>query len=698
MKPPKNKKREIVTRSNMTFILILLVGMLIIGKAVYIQLREAPALLKMARVQTITRQTIQAERGNIFSHDGRLLATSTPIFDLRIDFRANGFSKEKFNTHVDSMALLFAQILGDKSAAVYQQELITQFSKGSRYYLLKRDVSFTQLNTLRQWEFLKNPHQCGMIAEAKDKRQFPYSGLAQRTLGFVSRNHGHKVGIEGYFDRELRGRNGERLMERITPQVLIPLPDGQITNTIPGKDVYTTLDIEFQDVAQSSLQRALQKHQAGFGCVILMEVATGKIRAMANMGKVSDSTWAEVMNYAAGQASEPGSTFKLATAAALIDDGFAHLKTQIDLENGKKQFYDRLIQDHDPPPAPVMTLEQCFAISSNVAFAKLANQFYAAKPKKFYDRLISFGFGETLPVEVTGPAKPKLNPVKSWSGVSIPYMAHGYGLDVTPLHILSFYNAIAHNGEWVYPSLLEEIREYDRVVSVSHNTHNSRRIVSTETARQLRLMMEKVVTDGTASNLKTDYLAIAGKTGTAKIPTKDKGYNGSIYQASFCGYFPADSPRYTMIVVVNAPSNGVYYGNIVAGTVFREVADKVYALSPDMQRAFPLTAANTRIPLLKRGNTRQVSQLYRFLSTPLNDPSSEWTEVDVQNHRPVLQSLAVSEKQMPDVRGMALKDALRLLESLGLQVKINGRGKIRYQSLQAGTTIQKGQTITIDLG
>lgn len=698
MKVVKNKKREILTRSYVAFFAIVFIGVIIIGKALYIQLRESVALRKMAQVLMITEQTIEAERGNIFSHDGELLATSTPIFDLRIDYRANGLTRQKFDQHIDSMALLFAQILGDHSVEFYRNEGIKQFAKGNRYFLLKRDASFTQLNALRQWEFLRNPHQCGLIAEAKDKRQYPYFGLAQRTLGFVSRQSKHKVGIEGFFDHQLRGRNGKRLVERIAPTVFLPVPDGQIVNTIPGRDIYTTLDIELQDVAQSSLQRALQTHKAGFGCVILMEVATGKIKAMANMGKVNDTTWAEVMNYAVGQVSEPGSTFKLATAAALMEDGFVHEQTVVDLENGRKQFYDRTIEDHDAPPSPRMSLKACFEISSNVAFAKLANQYYASAPKKWHDRLLSFGFGEALPIEVTGPAKPRLNPVKTWSGVSIPYMAHGYGLDVTPLHILAFYNAVANNGQYVYPSLLEKIKEYDIVVPYKNAAALPRNILSLETTRQLRRLMEGVVLNGTAKNLRNDYLAIAGKTGTAKIPTKEAGYNGSIYQASFCGYFPADSPRYSMIVVVNAPSNGVYYGNVVAGTVFREVADKVYSLSPDMQRPFTIPGGVKKVPLLSRGDARQIHQLYRFLSINMPKPESDWVEVRESRNRPVLVSYQPAENQVPDVKGMALKDALPLLESCGLNVKISGVGKIRNQSLQAGSPFYKGQTIIIDLG
>lgn len=695
-----NKKREILIRAYLGFAFIFLLGMAIIGRAFYIQTAEGHYYRSLADSLTIFPKTVFAERGNIYSADGRLLATTLPTFDIRMDFKTTLAHPEIFKENIDSVSLLLAQMFPEKTAAQYKSEMIRERRKKNRYYLLKRNVSFNQLNEMKHWPmFREGQYKSGMIALQEDKRLHPFLLLAKRTIGAIN-DDGGIVGLEKQFDTELKGREGTIMVQKIAGGVTVPLDSKEEIAAQPGKDIYTTIDIELQDVAEDALMRALQHHAADHGCVVLMEVKTGRIKAMANLGLVKDSTYGEIQNYAIGEATEPGSTFKLATVASLIEDGIVTKDSKVFVGDGKYTVYNKLIADHDAPESPEITLQRAFEESSNVAMASLADKNYSAFREKYYRHLVEFGFNKKINIELPGAAKPVLRGPQKWSGVSAAYLAHGYELAITPLHTLTFYNAIANNGVMVQPHIVEKIKSYNATIDSTVTEILNPQVCSEKTIAQLRKMLEGVVEQGTASNLKTDYLHVAGKTGTAVVSQGKTGYNASgkkIYRASFCGYFPAENPQYSMIVMINSPSANGYYGNVVAGSIFKEVADKVYSLNLNMHKAVnePL-AAQKSLPVIHKGAASDLKSIYAFLGMEMNHVDGEWATVHTSANRFLLAQNEITGSTVPDVSGMSLKDALYLLESTGIKVNVIGKGTVVKQSI-VGEKITKGTSITIEL-
>lgn len=431
-----------------------------------------------------------------------------------------------------------------------------------------------------------------------------------------------------------------------------------------------------------------------------MEVKTGRIKAIANLGLIGDSAYGERFNYAIGEATEPGSTFKLATIAALMEDGLVSNSTTVDIGDGSVKFYNTTVKDHDKPENPIITVKRSIEESSNVAAAKLAYEHYSATPSKFYKHLQDFGFTQPVDIEVPGNAKPVLAEPKKWSGVSTAFIAHGYELQITPMHTLLFYNAIANNGVMVKPKVIEKVTEYNTTIDSFSTVVINEHLLNASTIKQLRETLEGVVENGTAKNLKTDYLRIAGKTGTAVIAQGKQGYkNGGkkIYQASFCGYFPAEDPQYSMIVVINSPGTNGYYGNVVAGSIFREVADKVYSLNLNMHKSVNKGNPAKNTPVITKGNTDNIKAIYSFLGNRVNNVQAEWSTVAANGSNVTLTSTEINNEEVPDVTGMSLKDALYLLEGLGLKVSVVGKGSVKKQSIAAGERITRGMQVVIEL-
>ncbi|MDB5281966.1 MAG: Peptidoglycan glycosyltransferase [Bacteroidota bacterium] len=696
-----NKKKEILLRAYLGFLAVCLLGFAIIGRVFYIQTVQGAYYRGLAESLQIDTMEVVAERGNIYSADGRLMATTLPTFDIRIDFKTTYAHPEIFKENVDSVALMLSLMFKDKSKGEYKNELVTERQKKTRYYLLKRNITYNQLLEMKQWPmFREGQYKSGMLSIQNDKRLMPFGLLAQRTIGFTNTD-GRKVGLEGQYDEPLHGKVGEVRVQKIAGGVRIPIDSREDIAPQPGRDVYTTIDVDLQDVAEDALYRSLQYHQAGHGCVILMEVKTGKIKAIANLGAGKDSSYSENFNYAVGESTEPGSTFKLATVASVFEDGLADNNTKIDVGNGEATFYKLTIKDHEAPETPQLTVKRAVEVSSNAAMAKLAYQCYAAHPEKFYKNIEAFGFTKPIDIELPGAGKPVLADPKKWSGVSVAYIAHGYEVQVTPLHTLMFYNAIANGGKMVKPYVVDKVKEYNTTVDSTRTTVLNEHICNEHTIKQLQDILQGVVENGTAQNLKTDYLHVAGKTGTAVIAQGSHGYNNGkkIYQASFCGYFPAEDPQYSMIVVINSPSTNGYYGNVVAGAIFKEVADKVYSLTLNMHKAInkELMAENN-LPPLQKASASDLKSIYKFFGVTANDVSGTWAKVTAASpKKAVLTENEMEAGVVPDVKGMSLKDALYLLESMGMKVSIAGRGNVIQQSIEAGTKINKGTTITIQL-
>ncbi|MFN8298270.1 MAG: penicillin-binding protein [Chitinophagales bacterium] len=692
-----NKKKEILLRAYLGFVAILVLGIAILGRAFYIQTVKGDYYRAMGDSLTIEEREVLADRGNIYSIDGRLMATTLPTFDIRMDFKTTYSHSELWNAKVDSVAMLLAGLFKDKTKDQYKKELLRERRNKSRYYLLKRNVRFNELAEMKTWPlFREGQYKSGMVIVQNDKRLMPFDMLAKRTIGFINEG-GARVGLEGNFDTILRGEKGIVKVQRIAGGGAIPLDSKDQLVPKPGRDVYTTLDIELQDVAEDALQRALKHHQADHGCVVLMEAKTGRIKAIANLGMNKDSTYGENFNYAVGEATEPGSTFKLATAAALMEDGLVNNNTMVEVGNGIAKFYNLTIKDHEAPEATQITLKRAIEVSSNVAMARLAFDNYASNPEKFYKHLKDFGFTQKVGIELQGAAKPVLRDPKKWDGTSSAFIAYGYEIQISALHTLMFYNAIANGGAMVQPHIVEKVKEYDRTVDSTVTNVLNERLLSEHTVKQLQEILVGVVEEGTATNLKTDYLHIAGKTGTAVIAQGNQGYKKRIYQASFCGYFPAEAPEYTMIVVINSPGTNGYYGNVVAGSIFREVADKVYSLSLDMHNSVNGGIAHNAIPAIVKGHVEDIKKIYEFFGQHVNSDGGEWASVDVTANSILLAENEPVNNVVPDVTGMSLKDAIYMLETLGMHVSVKGMGRVHTQSVVAGTQLQRGMTITIEL-
>lgn len=694
MAKKENIKNEVVIRIYIGFFMICLLGLGIVGRTFYIQSVKGNYYRSMADSLTIYPVMIRAERGNIYASDGSLLATSLPVFDLYIDFKAEGLTDELFNQNIDSVCLLLSQTFRDKSADEYKRLFKKNRTKKNRYFSLHKNVPYDVVTKMKTWPWLKlGPNKSGLIQEFKEQRDHPFGAMALRTLGVDENLDGeYSSGIEQKYNTILQGTAGKQLVQKLGAGVVRPLDNKEDVSPQPGKDIYTTIDVSIQDVAHDALRRALIHHQADHGCVIVMEVKTGKLRAIANLGRKDSVNYVEFLNYAVGETTEPGSTFKLATVASLMEDGLVNKNTKVDCGNGVAVFKNLTIRDHEAPKNPIMDVKKIIEVSSNVGVAKLANTNYGHQSKQFYKHLKEFGFADKIDLEIAGAGEPVLAKPEKWSGVSAAFLAHGYELRVTPLHTLQFYNAIANGGVLVKPTLIEKIKYFANTIDSTKAKEN--KILNEKTVSDLREILESVVTNGTAMNLKTDYLQIAGKTGTAKIADKNKGYKNAIYQASFCGYFPAEDPQYSMIVVVNSPTSGGYYGNVVAGSIFREVADKIYATNlnhKDMDQPADIMAKQQ--PLIAKSTFDDIHTIYKYLGFNVKMDEGEWLAYSDTKYS----AMQTIENVMPDLKGMSQRDALFMAESMGLKVVFEGRGLVKNQSINAGERIRKGLQVKIQL-
>jgi cell division protein FtsI (penicillin-binding protein 3) len=698
-------KKDILLRVYLVYIFICLFGLAIVVKIWHLQYVEGDYWRAKADSLTTKLQNIEPSRGNIYSSDGSLLATSVPIYDLRVDMMTETITKNIFNENVDSLSILLSRLFNDRSPAEYKTALREARHDGERYYLLKKNVSYNNYQKVRTFPiFRMGRYKGGLIAEQKNKRVKPFSLLAERTIGYKM-DGVEPVGIEGAFDAQLKGTVGMRLMQKISGNVWKPLNDENEIEPRDGNDIVTTIDLNLQDVAENSLYTELSRHDAEKGCAILMEVETGAVMAIANLKKGVDGNYHEEFNFGVGESTEPGSTFKLASVMALLEDGYAQPTDSVDTQGGAVRYANRIMKDSHEGGYGKTSLQHVFEVSSNVGISKMVYKFYAKNPSDFTDRVKGFGLGEKMNLQITGEGRPFIvDPsMKQWSKVSLPYLSIGYGCSFTPLQILTFYNAIANNGKMVKPMFVREIKNKGQLVHKYNPTIIKDSIASPATIRQVQSMLEGVVQNGTATNLKHGQYKIAGKTGTAQIANAKDGYkNGKVkYQASFVGYFPADNPKYSCIVVVYAPNGGLYYAASVAGPIFKEIADKVYSTNIELHKelgAEENLAQN--LPVVKSGQTKPTQKVIKQLNIPVGSVEGQSNWVAVKNDGDALEmnSIKFRTDMVPSVIGMGLRDAIYVLESKGLQVRIIGKGAVLKQSITPGAKIEKGSEIVIQLG
>lgn len=706
-------KRDILWRVYLSFLGMVVLSLLVLGKAFYIQRFQGEHWRSMSDSMHQKIQELDADRGTIYSEDGQMLSTSLPQFDIYMDFQADGLRDKGgkvFKENVDSFAISLAGYFGDKTAAQYKKELQAAYKSKSRYYSLRKKMTFEEYKAFRSFPLVKlGRNKSGVIVEENSKRISPFGLLANRTIG-LSREHvasngklkKQNVGLEKTYDSLLTGQKGQRLVRYIAGGA-VPVEGFQIEPE-NGKDVFTTLDVNIQDISQNALLRMMESSEAQYGTCIVMEVKTGKIKAIANLGRRPDGSYWEDDNYAL-RVTEPGSTIKLATLLAVLDKGTSSLNDMVEVGSaGRLQVGPRMVNDAERSPKAVMTVKECFAHSSNVGMSKLAFKAFANNPKEFKEYLHRYHLDVRSSIDLSNIPAPRLAPLENKNGglMNMLTMSFGYAINVSPLHTLSLYNAIANDGKMMKPYLVNSIQSNGIVIKQFEPTVLDKNICKPEVAKAARESMEAVVTEGTGRPaFKNMPFAVAGKTGTAHVADGDIKYGHGVYQASFVGYFPADKPVYSCIVVVRTkPHAAAHYGGMLGAPVFREIATKLYAMYVDQKPATMYTAKKDSSTYFYAGNTKNIKQVFGTFNMWYADSvqQSNWASVYAgNNYQPVLRTNAVREKLMPNVKGMGLKDALYLLESMGLKVTISGKGKVANQSVAPGSALAKGVTVVLEL-
>ena len=700
-------KREIFWRIALAYFMVLAFAGAIVFRIFQIQHIEGSYWRSMSDSLSLQLRTVDAERGNIYSADGKLLATSLPVFEIRLDLKADGLTDELWHKNIDSLCLALSNLFkspdpaDQRSARDYKNLLEKERHKGSRYFLLRSEVSYDEYLLLRRFPLFRNgSNGGGLIAIEKNKREYPYQDLALRTIGYA-RNNAPSIGLEAHFNEALAGIQGSAWMQKITGGVWVPIDKTRVMDPQNGQDVITTIDCNIQDVAEAALQKALVKNKADHGCVIVMETATGAIKAIANQGLSKDGSYGEIFNYAIGEALQPGSTFKLASMISLFDDHLVKPDDLVDVERGVKNYFGQTMRDAETDEFSVVTVRKAFAISSNVGISKLVYENYNKNPEKYLQHLRDLLLDQPINLEIPGVARPQIKNTKdrNWSAVSLPWMGVGYELQIAPLQTLQLYNAIANQGKMMKPYLVSDIQQYGKTLQHFDPQVMIPKICSDQTLAYTKDLLEDVVNEGTASNLHTAQYRIAGKTGTAVESAP--GASPKIYQPSFVGYFPADAPQYTCIVVVYNPTAGQYYGSAVAGPVFKEISDYIFSTNLNWEdKNHYYTSAASLLPQFKPGNREDVNTLLQFLhlKTPVA-PNADWLSLsaDIRNVSFQARAVPAQELVVPDVTGLGLKDALYLLEEAGLEVKVVGYGIVKSQSLPANQKFIKGSPITINL-
>jgi cell division protein FtsI (penicillin-binding protein 3) len=651
-------------------LVILIMAGAIVVKLTNIQWVEGDYYRKLAKERSVKNFVIPANKGNIYSSDGSLLATSIPNYQIRFDALAP--TDANFNSNINALADSLSGLLG-KSSNAYRTSLTKAKTNKNRYYLVARDLSYTDYIRIKSFPLFKlGAYKGGIIVEQETVREHPIGKIAERTIGYERVDHNGKTriaGIEGAFADYLNGKDGKILKQRIAKGQWKPLRDNNEIEPQDGYDIVSTIDVYIQDIAHHALLKQLEYYEADHGSVVVMETNTGEIKAIANLGREKNGTYYEKLNYAIGESQEPGSTFKLIDLIALLDDKKVDTSTVFDTNGGQVEYFRRKVRDSHRGGYGKISLARGFEVSSNTVMAQAIQQNYKDNPSQFIDRINSYGLNKPLGLPIEGEGKPFIPQVngKSWSGITLPWMAYGYGVSVTPLQMLTLYNAVANNGEMVKPIFVKEIKEWNITIKKFDKEVINPKICSPETLAKVRAVLANTVKNGTGQKLYSKDFSMAGKTGTAQVNYgKGKGAeSGMYYASSFAGYFPAVNPKYSCIVIIHRPSKekGIY-GADVAGPVFKRIAQKIFTDSPTMNE----------VKNLKKKDLKQEASYDSYYA-----------------------KMQKKQDVVPNVKGMTGMDAVALLENLGLRVKIIGLGKVKNQSIPSGNKIDKNILITLEL-
>lgn len=654
------EKKQILNKLYLLTGFMFLFAMAIMYKLIEIEHIQGDQYRVEAEQGTVKTFEIAANRGSVYTADGSLLATSVSRYDIRMD--PVTVSDSDFESGIRELSQSLTKMLG-KSAVYYENKIRKARVNKNRYLFITRNLSYNEYQRIRKFPIFKlGAYRGGLIVEQRTVREHPIGKIAERAVGYD--DYRGRVGIEGSFYEFLRGKKGKRLKQKIAKGQWKPLNDNNEIEPIDGKDIITTIDLKIQDVAHHALLSQLEKFEADHGSVVVMETKTGEIKAISNLGRTSKGTYFEQRNYAVYESHEPGSTFKLMGMVVALEDKVIDTSQIIDTEKGVIRFHGKPVRDSHHGGYGEISAARVFEVSSNVGIVKIIDENYGDHPEKFIQGLNRMKVGNKIGLPIKGEGEPRIPDPKNkdtWNGLSLPWMAYGYGVSFTPLQTLTFYNAIANNGEMVKPRFVKEIRAQSNVVTTFEKEVIHPKICSQETIDKVKEMMLNVVKRGTADNIYDENFSMAGKTGTCQT---EYWTDDTKYISSFVGYFPADEPKYSCIVVVHKPNKKKgYYGNVVAAPVFERIARKIYTETPVVEE---LEFAQ-RIP--------RVEEEYTAYYKKANHESSK----------------------VPNVKNMPGMDAVSLLENMGLKVDFKGIGKVKYQSIKAGSELKKGDVIKLEL-
>lgn len=693
-------KTNILIRIYVVYLAIIVMAIGVLYKAYLTQTYKGDFWVEKSKEMSTRLFSIPAERGNIYTYDENLLATSIPFFDLYVDFASDGMTREIFDANVDSLAIYMAKNFANKSAQQYKRDLIQAKKAKKRYYLIKRGVDYATLKKIKQWPlFREGKYKGGLIVETRQSRKNPYGLLALRTIG-EDRVNAPSVGLEASYAPFLKGEEGRMFKQKIAGNTWMPIQKETAVQPKNGQDIYTTIDINLQDAAENALMRALDSSQAEFGCAVVMEVSTGAIRAIANLGKTKNGRLWEIDNYAIRHKTEPGSTFKTASYLMLLDKQLIRPNDTIGIGGGRWNFYGRIMSD-DHIHEPYLSIKEAFARSSNISIARLIDRYYKRNKTEFYKTLEKYGLTDVSGIDLLGETKPNVSPPKTWSNLSLPWRATGYEQTFSPIQILTFYNTIANNGYKAKPFLVEKITQNGKVIKQFGPVISKEPIAKQETINTIKELLKGVIEHpkGTGRSIQSEYFELAGKSGTAKILDRTSGGYSDANQAMFAGFFPVEKPRYSCVVMVYNPKGKYRTGGGLAAPVFKEIAEK--ALAIDMQIAPNYLSTLTEKASVMgqiNGENMQVKNILTKYGYPINIADElNYVQVEVRNSGIKIRPNQASDWVMPDLIGLNFDDALYLLENMGLKIKYSGMGKVYEQSIEPGTKVNKGQSINIKM-
>ena len=665
------KETNILNKLYFTSGCMFIFALLVVFKLSKIQFVQGEAYRSLAEKRSIKNVVIPANRGNVYSVDGSLLATSVPKYDIRIDLVTS--SERNFQSNIQALCDSISVFNGSSSLEL-QKRIREARQNKNRYFLLARNIDYSDYLRFRSFPLLNlGAFKGGLIVEQTTKRDYPLGAIAQRSVGYERIDDNGfvtRVGIDGAFgEKYLRGIDGKRLKQSIGKGQWKPIDDFNQTEPQDGYDVYTTIDVNIQDIAHHALLEQLENYNADHGSVVVMETKTGAIRAISNLGRNAEGKYYERLNYAVGESHEPGSTFKLMALAVALEDQKIDTTTIVDTKNGVLSFYGNKVRDSKKGGYGKISVAEAFEVSSNTGIVSVINDAYKENPSKFIDGLYSMNLNDSLGLPIVGEGKavipdPRIKNNR-WSGIALQWMAYGYGVSFTPLQTLTFYNAIANDGKMVKPRFIKEIRTIDKPIKTFKTKIINPQICSKETVQKLQKLLQNVVEKehGTGHSLYAENFSMAGKTGTCQKDYRNKELLN--YISTFSGYFPAENPKYSCIVVIHEPDKKVgYYGADVSGPVFKKIAQKIYTSAPVLDV----------IDNINKKSLAVEEQYQNYFSTS-------------ENYKTV----------MPNLKGLPAMDAIAILENMGLQVKIVGQGKVKKQSINRGERVVPKTTVILEL-